>query len=44
MLDRLHPLTQGLPGSRRLRDQFQHCYSLSDLQRLRDEHLTEHRV
>jgi tRNA-dihydrouridine synthase len=42
MLDRLHPLTQGLPGSRRLRDQFQHCYTLTDLRRLRDHHLAEY--
>jgi len=44
MLDRLHPLTQGLPGSRRLRDQFQHCFTLTDLRRLRDHHLAEHAV
>jgi nifR3 family TIM-barrel protein len=41
MLDRLHPLTHGLPGSRKLRDRLRHCLSLDDLRRLRDEHLAE---
>jgi nifR3 family TIM-barrel protein len=41
MLDRLHPLTHGLPGSRKLRDRLRHCLSLDDLRRLRDEHLVE---
>lgn len=41
MLDRMHPLTHGLPGSRKLRDRFRHCLTLDDLRRLRDEHLAE---
>jgi tRNA-dihydrouridine synthase B len=41
MLDRLLPLTQGLPGSRRIRDRLRYCLTLDDLRRLRDEHLTE---
>lgn len=41
MLDRLHPLTHGLPGSRKLRDRLRYCLSLDDLRRLRDEHLAE---
>lgn len=41
MLDRMHPLTHGLPGSRKLRDQMRHCLTLADLRRLRDEHLAE---
>jgi nifR3 family TIM-barrel protein len=41
MLDRLHPLTHGLPGSRRLRDRLRHCLTLDDLRRTRDEHLAE---
>jgi nifR3 family TIM-barrel protein len=41
MLDRLHPLTHGLPGSRKLRDQLRHCLTLDDLRRLRDAHLSE---
>jgi nifR3 family TIM-barrel protein len=41
MLDRLLPLTQGLPGSRRIRDRLRHCLTLADLRRLGDEHLTE---
>ena len=41
MLDRLHPLTHGLPGSRKLRDQLRHCLTLDDLRRLRDTHLSE---
>ena len=41
MLDRIHPLTHGLPGSRKLRDQMRHCLTLADLRRLRDEHLAE---
>ena len=40
MLDRLHPLTHGLPGSRKLRDQLRHCLTLDDLRRLRDTHLS----
>ncbi len=44
MLDRLHPLTHGLPGSRKLRDRLRHCLSLDDLRRLRDEHLAEARA
>ena len=39
MLDRMHPLTHGLPGSRKLRDRLRHCLTLDDLRRLRDEHL-----
>lgn len=41
MLDRLHPLTHGLPGSRKLRDQLRYCLTLDDLRRLRDAHLAE---
>lgn len=41
MLDRLHPLTHGLPGSRKIRDRMRGCLSLDDLRFLRDEHLTE---
>ncbi|PHX79230.1 MAG: tRNA dihydrouridine synthase DusB [Opitutia bacterium] len=41
MLDRMHPLTHGLPGSRKLRDQMRHCLTLADLRRLRDAHLAE---
>ena len=41
MLDRMHPLTHGLPGSRKLRDRMRHCLTLADLRRLRDEHLAE---
>ena len=41
MLDRLLPLTQGLPGSRRIRDRLRYCLTLADLRRLGDEHLTE---
>ncbi len=41
MLDRMHPLTLGLPGSRKLRDRLRHCLTLDDLRRLRDEHLAE---
>lgn len=41
MLDRLQPLTHGLPGSRRIRDRLRYCLTLEDLRRLRDEHLTE---
>ena len=41
MLDRLHPLTHGLPGSRKIRDRMRGCLSLDDLRRLRDEHLAE---
>jgi len=41
MLDRLHPLTHGLPGSRKIRDRMRGCLTLGDLQRLRDEHLAE---
>lgn len=41
MLDRLHPLTHGLPGSRKIRDRMRGCLSLDDLRRLRDEHLVE---
>lgn len=41
MLDRLHPLTHGLPGSRKLRDRLRSCFTLDDLRRLRDEHLAE---
>lgn len=41
MLDRMHPLTHGLPGSRKLRDRLRHCLTLDDLRRLRDEHLAE---
>jgi nifR3 family TIM-barrel protein len=41
MLDRMHPLTHGLPGSRKLRDRLRHCLTLDDLRRLRDEHLEE---
>lgn len=39
MLDRLHPLTHGLPGSRKLRDRLRTCFTLDDLRRLRGEHL-----
>lgn len=41
MLDRLLPLTQGLPGSRKIRDRLRYCLTLADLRRLGDEHLTE---
>ena len=41
MLDRLHPLTHGLPGSRKIRDRMRSCLSLDDLRHLRDEHLAE---
>jgi tRNA-dihydrouridine synthase B len=41
MLDRMHPLTYGLPGSRKLRDRMRYCLTLDDLRRLRDEHLAE---
>ncbi len=41
MLDRLHPLTHGLPGSRKIRDRMRGCLSLDDLRLLRDEHLAE---
>jgi len=41
MLDRLHPLTHGLPGSRKIRDRMRGCLSLDDLRHLRDEHLAE---
>lgn len=41
MLDRLHPLTHGLPGSRKIRDRMRCCLSLDDLRYLRDEHLAE---
>ncbi len=41
MLDRLHPLTHGLPGSRKIRDRMRGCLSLDDLRRLRAEHLAE---
>jgi tRNA-dihydrouridine synthase B len=41
MLDRLHPLTHGLPGSRKIRDRMRGCLSLDDLRGLRDEHLLE---
>jgi nifR3 family TIM-barrel protein len=41
MLDRLHPLTHGLPGSRKIRDRMRGCLSLDDLRYLRDEHLAE---
>lgn len=41
MLDRLLPLTQGLPGSRRIRDRLRYCLTLDDLRRLGNEHLTE---
>jgi nifR3 family TIM-barrel protein len=39
MLDRLLPLTQGLPGSRKVRDRLRHCLNLDDLRKARDEHL-----
>jgi nifR3 family TIM-barrel protein len=41
MLDRLHPLTHGLPGSRKIRDRMRGCLSLDDLRRLSAEHLAE---
>jgi len=41
MLDRLHPLTHGLPGGRKLRDRLRYCLTLDDLRRLRDAHLAE---
>ena len=41
MLDRLHPLTHGLPGSRKVRDRLRSCLTLDDLRRLRDAHLAE---
>ena len=41
MLDRMHPLTHGLPGSRKLRDRLRYCLTLDDLRQLRDEHLAE---
>lgn len=39
MLDRLLPLTQGLPGCRKVRDRLRHCLTVDDLRRARDEHL-----
>lgn len=39
MLDRLHPLTFGLPGSRKVRDQLRLCLTVDDLRRLRAENL-----
>lgn len=41
MLDRLHPLTHGLPGGRKLRDRLRYCLTLDDLRHLRDAHLVE---
>jgi tRNA-dihydrouridine synthase len=41
MLNRLHPLTYGLPGSRKIRDQMRTCKRLDDLRQLRDAHLAE---
>ncbi len=41
MLDRLHPLTHGLPGSRKIRDKMRYCLSLDDLRLLCTEHLAE---
>ncbi len=41
MLDRLHPLTHGLPGGRKLRGRLRYCLTLDDLRRLRDAHLAE---
>jgi len=41
MLDRLHPLTHGLPGSRKIRDRMRGCLLLDDLRRLSAEHLAE---
>jgi len=42
MLGRLHPLTHGLPSSRKVRESLRHCRTLDDLRRLRDEHQREH--
>ncbi len=39
MLDRLLPMTQGLPGSRKVRDRLRHCLTVDDLLRARDEYL-----
>jgi tRNA-dihydrouridine synthase B len=41
MLGRLHPLTHGLPVSRKVRDRLRSCETIDDLRRLRDEHLAE---
>ena len=42
MLGRLHPLTHGLPSSRKVREGLGHCRTLDDLRRLREEHQREH--
>jgi nifR3 family TIM-barrel protein len=42
MLTRLHPLTHGLPSSRKVRESLRHCRTLDDLRRLREEHQREH--
>lgn len=39
MFAKLHPLTQGLPGCRRVRESLQHCRGLEDLRELRNSHL-----
>ena len=39
MFAKLHPLTQGLPGCRRVRDAIQRCHSLRELRQLAAEHL-----
>lgn len=41
MFAKLHPLTQGLPGSRRIRDAIQRCLTLSELRTLAKAHLAE---
>lgn len=37
---KLHPLTQGLPGCRRVRESLQRCRGLEDLRTLRSTHLS----
>ena len=41
MLGRLHPLTHGLPVSRKVRDQLRSCETMDDHHRLRDQHLAD---
>jgi nifR3 family TIM-barrel protein len=42
MLAKLHPLTQGIPSSRQVRDQLHKCLTLDDLRQLRDKHLSSY--
>jgi nifR3 family TIM-barrel protein len=39
MFAKLHPLTHGLPGCRKVRDALQRCHSLDDLRLLAGDHL-----